>query len=167
MPTTRTTAVAVWVRRIVTDPIDDTVVHVDTKRRRFDGALARMIKHRDQVCRDPFCTAPVRHLDHVRPYRDGGPTSAANGAGLCERGNYVKDMPGWRRRVISTSGGTDNAHRQVIEVTTPTGHRYTSTPPPALGPGSNRLEQDRRRAIRRQDFLRRERLIASLPSAGP
>ncbi|MGH3464795.1 MAG: DUF222 domain-containing protein [Kribbellaceae bacterium] len=160
-------AVAVWVRRVVTDPIDDTVVHVDTKRRRFDGALARLIKHRDQVCRDPFCTAPVRHLDHVRPYRDGGPTSAANGAGLCERGNYVKDMPGWSRRVISTSGGTGNAHRQVIEVTTPTGHRYISPPPPALGPGSNRLEQDRRRAIRRQDFLRRERLIASLPSAGP
>src|SRR6266545_4471534 len=35
--------VAVWVRRIFTDPIDDTVIHVDTGRRRFDRRLARLI----------------------------------------------------------------------------------------------------------------------------
>ncbi len=162
---TEATTAAVWVRRIFTDPVDDTVLHVDTKRRRFDGALARLIRHRDQVCRDPFCSAPVRHLDHVHPYRDDGPTTAANGAGLCERGNYVKDMPGWSRRVISASDDSGVRRPHVIEVTTPTSHRYTSAAPPALGPGSNRAEQEHRRAIRRQDFLRRERLIASLPSS--
>ncbi len=160
-------AVDAWVRRILTDPIDDTVLHVDTGRRRFDGALARLIKLRDRTCRDPFCTAPIRHLDHVRPYRDGGPTSAANGAGLCERGNYVKDMPGWSRRLVAEPSGPDGHQRQVIEMTTPTGHRYKSAPPPALGPGGNRQDQERRRLIRRMDFLRRERLIASLPSPGP
>jgi Domain of unknown function (DUF222) len=164
---TNDAAVAVWVRRVLTDPVDDTVLHVDTGRRRFDGALARLIRHRDRVCRDPFCTAPIRHLDHVDPYRDGGPTSAANGAGLCERGNYAKDMPGWSRRVITTSAGAGSNQRRVLEVTTPTGHRYTSKSPPALGPGSNRRDQERRRAIRRQDFRRRERLIASLPSPDP
>jgi hypothetical protein len=132
-----------------------------------DGALARLIRYRDRACRDPFCTAAVRHLDHVRPYRDGGQTSAANGAGLCERGNYVKDMPGWTRRVTTTSAGAGSNQRRALEVTTPTGHRYTSAPPPALGPGSNRQDQERRRAIRRQDFQRRERLIASLPSPEP
>jgi uncharacterized protein DUF222 len=156
-----TDATDVWIRRIFTDPVDDTVLHVDTKRRRFDGVLARLIRRRDQVCRDPFCTAPIRHLDHVHPYRDGGPTTAANGAGLCERGNYAKDMPGWTRQVITKPSTPNGYQREVIEVTTPTGHRYTSSPPPALGPGSNRHEQDRRRAIRRQDFRRRERLIAS------
>ena len=160
-------AVAVWVRRILTDPVDDTVLHVDTRRRRFDGSLARLIRYRDRVCRDPFCTAAVRHLDHVRPHRDGGQTSAANGAGLCERGNYAKDMPGWSRRVIGRPDSGDRHQRQVIEVTTPTGHRYTSAPPPALGPGSNRQDQERRRDMRRMDFLRRERIIASLPSPDP
>ena len=164
---TNDAAVAVWVRRIFTDPVDDTVLHVDTRRRRFDGALARLIRYRDRVCQDPFCTAAVRHLDHVRPYRDGGPTSAANGAGLCERGSYAKDLPGWSRRVIGRPDSGDRHQRQMIEVTTPTGHRYTSQPPPALGPGSNRRDQERRRAIRRQDFRRRERLIASLPSPDP
>lgn len=123
---------AAWVRRLVTDPVDGTVAHVDTKRRRFDGPLAELIRHRDQLCRDPYCTAPIRHLDHVRPYRDGGATTAANGAGLCERGNYVKDMPGWTRRVVIGPGAP------AIEITTPTGHSYTSKAPPALGPGDRR-----------------------------
>jgi hypothetical protein len=148
---------AVWVRRIFTDPVDDTVVNIDTGRRRFDGHLARLIRHRDRVCRDMYCTAPIRHLDHVKPYRDGGPTSATNGAGLCERGNYVKDMPGWTRRVVSEPGTPHS-----IEIETPTGHRYTSTPPPVLGPGGNYAEQIRRAGQRRFDYLRRERLIASL-----
>lgn len=131
---------AAWVRRLVTDPVDDTVARIDTKRRRFDGALAELIRHRDRLCRDPYCTAPIRHLDHVEPYRDGGPTTAANGAGLCERGNYVKDMPGWTRRVVIGPGAP------AIEITTPTGHSYTSKAPPALGPGGRR---GRRRPLKR------------------
>ena len=56
------TAARVWVRRLLTDPIDDTVATIDTKRRRFDGALAVLINARDQVCRDPYCSRP-----HPRP----------------------------------------------------------------------------------------------------
>jgi Domain of unknown function (DUF222) len=141
-------AAATWVRRLFTDPVDDTVVRVDTRRRRFDGALARLIRFRDQVCTDPYCTAPIRHLDHVTAYRDGGPTTAANGAGLCERGNYVKDMPGWTRHVRDVGGA------RAIEITTPTGHRYTTTPPPALGPGGNHHELARRAALRRLRAIR-------------
>jgi MOSC domain-containing protein YiiM len=58
----------VWVRRLLTDPIDDTVATIDTKRRRFDGALAVLINARDQVCRDPYCNAPIRDLDHLRKH---------------------------------------------------------------------------------------------------
>ncbi len=135
-------AAAKWVRRLFTDPVDDTVVRVDTRRRRFDGALARLIRLRDQVCTDPYCTASIRHLDHVTAHRDGGPTTAANGAGLCERGNYVKDMPGWTRHVGDLEG------TRPIEIITPTGHRYATTPPPALGPGGNHHELAHRAAVR-------------------
>ena len=135
---------AVWVRRLFIDPVDETIAHLDTKRRRFDGGLARLIRYRDRLCRDPYCTAPIRHLDHVEPYRNGGSTAAANGAGLCEQGNYAKDMPGWSRQVVSEPGQTHE-----IEICTPTGHRYRSQAPPALGLGGNQRALDRRRALRR------------------
>ncbi|MDQ6657010.1 MAG: hypothetical protein M3Z00_02035 [Actinomycetota bacterium] len=61
----------------------------------------------------------------MQPYRRGGPTSIDNGQGLCERGNYVKDMPGW-----TTSKG--NTPGEVI-TTTPTGHQYRTLPPPQVG----------------------------------
>ncbi len=124
------TSARVWVRRLLTDPIDDTVATVDTRRRRFDGALAVLINARDQVCRDPYCSAPIRDLDHLHDHADGGPTSADNGIGLCQRGNLVDQIPGWH-----TTGTAK--HRVVI---TPTGHRYDTRPPPALGP---RLRHDR------------------------
>src|SRR6266545_2470153 len=148
--------VAVWVRRIFTDPIDDTVIHVDTGRRRFDRRLARLIRYRDQTCRELYCDAPIRHLDHVHPHRDGGPTTPANGAGLCERGNYTKDMPGWTHTVTSPPGQT-----QRIQIRTPTGHTYTSVPPPALGHGGNHRQLDHR-AERRRELLQRLRPIRVL-----
>ncbi len=113
-----------WVRRILTDPVDGTVTSIDTRRRRFSGALAVFLRLRDQHCRDPYCDAPTRDLDHIHDHARGGPTSAANGQGLCQRGNLVREMPGW------SSTGTGR-NRQI---TTPTGHHYDSHPPPALGP---------------------------------
>jgi hypothetical protein len=121
----------VFIRRILTDPIDQTVVAVDTRRRRFDGALARYLMARDQHCRMPYCTAPIRHLDHVRPWRDRGPTTAANGQGLCERHSYVKEAPGWRVRVVEPAGPGRWVHSTII--TTPTGHTYRSQAPPVSG----------------------------------
>ncbi len=94
------------------------------RRRRFDGALAVLINARDQVCRDPYCSAPIRDLDHLHDHATGGATSADNGIGLCQRGNLVDQIPGWH-----TTGTAK--HRVVI---TPTGHRYDTRPPPALGP---------------------------------
>jgi hypothetical protein len=121
----------VFIRRILTDPIDQTVVAVDTGRRRFDGALARYLMARDQHCRMPYCTAPIRHLDHVRPWRDRGPTTAANGQGLCERHSYVKEAPGWHVRVVEPAGPGRWVHSTII--TTPTGHTYRSQAPPVSG----------------------------------
>ena len=51
--------------------------------------------HQHRVRRDLSGSAPIRHIDHARPHRDGGPTSVVNGRGTCERCNYHKEAPGW------------------------------------------------------------------------
>jgi hypothetical protein len=120
----------VFLRRILTDPVDSTVVAVDTRRRRFDGPLARYLIARDQHCRMPYCTAPIRHLDHITPWRDGGPTTATNGQGLCERHSYTKEAPGWHVTVIDPDPDPGRSRHTTITCT-PTGHTYPSQAPPS------------------------------------
>ena len=94
--------------------------------RRFTGALRRFILLRDQTCRTPWCDAPIRHVDHIIAAREDGPTTAANGQGLCEACNYAKEAPGWRVRPVRAGPG------HTVRTTTPTGHTYDSTAPPLL-----------------------------------
>ena len=124
IPATEAEKARVWIRRMLTDPVDGTVTDIDSRRRRFNRSAATFIRLRDQVCRDPHCDAPIRDLDHLHDYADGGRTTIDNGIGLCQRGNLVDQVPGWH--IAGTS-------RQRI-IVTPTGHRYESRPPPALGP---------------------------------
>ncbi len=138
----RDTAGTVWVRRLLTSPVDGSVSEVERRRRLFTGHLRRTLIHRDQVCRTPWCGAPIRHLDHATAAHRDGPTSLDNGQGLCERCNYTKEVPGW---TTTTNVGPDEWARdrsapneldsvaRVIQ--TPTGHRYRSGPPPAI-PGT-------------------------------
>jgi hypothetical protein len=93
---------------------------------RFESWLAKLITLRDQHCRDPFCDAAIRHLDHILRHRNHGPTTLANGRGTCARGNYIREMPGWRVDLIH-SGLEGRPH--TISVTTPTGHTYHSRAP--------------------------------------
>lgn len=119
-----------WLRRVFTDPITGILTNTDPRRTRFfAGPLAREITIRDQTCRMPRCDSPIAHLDHVRRAADGGPTTQANGQGLCEAHNLVKEMPGWRTRVTDPRPG-----HHTIETTTPTGHTYRSQAPPGLPP---------------------------------
>ena len=62
------------------------------------------------LCRTPGCNAPVRHYDHVVRASDGGPTSADNGQGLCERCNYVKETWGWSSWVTTAGTGPHEVH---------------------------------------------------------
>ena len=118
-----------WWRRLFTRPEGGLLVGGDPRRRRFDGFLAHLIGIRDAGrCRDPYCDAPIRHLDHIHPHRTGGPTSYSNGRGVCARGNYVREMPGWHVDLID-DGLTDRPH--TVRTTTPTGHTYISTAGPA------------------------------------
>ena len=116
-------------RRLYRHPRSGAVVAMESRARYFPKGLATFIELRDERCRTPYCDAPIRHRDHAEPRHRGGPTSAANGLGMCERCNYVKEAPGWR--VTATM---DETGRHTAEFTTPTGMHYRSTAPPAPGP---------------------------------
>ena len=81
------------VRRLFTYPGTGDIIGMDSKARRYPGLLAMLILLRDQVCRTPWCGAPIRHTDHLHPHANGGETSERNGHGLCARCNYIKEHP--------------------------------------------------------------------------
>jgi len=112
-----------WFRRLYTHPTTRQLVAMESSRRLFPPALRRFLLARDQLCRTPWCGAPIRHTDHIQPHHTGGPTNTTNGQGLCERCNQTKETPGWH--TTTQPDGT-------VLTTTPTGHHYPSTPPPLL-----------------------------------
>jgi hypothetical protein len=112
-------------RRLYANPRGGALVAMESRARLFPRGLTAFIELRDQRCRTPYCDAPIRHRDHAQPWAEGGPTTADNGLGLCERCNYTKEGAGWR---VSTS--TDETHTQTAEFTTPTGKIYRSGAPP-------------------------------------
>lgn len=116
-------------RRLYRHPRSGALVAMESRARRFPAGLATFIGFRDQRCRTPYCDAPIRHRDHARPHHRGGASTAANGLGLCERCNYVKEAKGWR---VSATMDETGLHR--AEFTTPTGAHYRSGAPPTPGP---------------------------------
>lgn len=113
-----------WLRRLYQTPRRDRLVAMDSRSRLFPTGLAELITLDDQTCRTPWCDAPIRAGDHVRPVAEGGATTRENGQGLCQRCNLAKEAPGW-----SAARAPDGA----ITSTTPTGHSTTTRPPPPLG----------------------------------
>jgi hypothetical protein len=111
-----------WLRRIYETPKTGELVAMDSKARGFDGGLAAFLRMRDRGCREKWCDAPVRHLDHAEGHAEGGLTSAENGQGLCEAHNYAKQAIGW-------SAQPRPGPRHTIETTTPTGHTYETVAP--------------------------------------
>ena len=107
-------------RRLYARPESGDLVAMESTSRLFRGSLAQMIRFRDQVCRTPWCEAPIRHIDHPEGIDEGGETSYENGQGLCEACNHAKQAPGWRAR--PSPGGR-------VVTTTPTGIRYRTAPP--------------------------------------
>ena len=116
------------IRRVFAVPGTGELVAMESRRRTFPAALGELISLRDGGrCRTPWCDAPIRHIDHVVPDREGGATDLDNGQGLCERCNYVKEQRGWTHWV-------DTTHGQSVGILTPAGHVHTSLPPPRPGP---------------------------------
>jgi hypothetical protein len=111
------------------------LVAMESTARTFPAGLAAFLEARDRTCRTPWCDAPVRHHDHVRPHAEGGPTSAENGQGLCEGCNYAKQAPGWSSRPLP-------GDPTVIETITPSGYRHLSRAPGLPPPQRHRLRLD-------------------------
>lgn len=120
---------AVWLRRVYADPAGR-LVAASSSGRFFADGLADVLRVCDQgLCRTPYCDAPVRHLDHVRPAALGGPTEVDNGQGLCEACNLAKNAGGFTQSVGASPPGP-----HAVVTTTATGHRYVSTAPPPPRP---------------------------------
>jgi hypothetical protein len=130
-----------WLRRLYAAPLTGELVATDSRRRTFPGRLRELLVLRDQTCRTPWCDAPVAHVDHVRPVHRGGRTARDNGQGLCETCNYVKESPGWRLDLVEVRG-------HVVEVTTPTGHRYRSRAPALPGADPPATGEEKLRRLR-------------------
>ncbi|GAA1535367.1 HNH endonuclease [Brevibacterium picturae] len=109
-----------FIRRMFTSPDTGQLVGMDSRRRTFGGLLRRMVVFRDDLCRTPWCDAPIRHADHVAPVAGGGETTWSNASGLCAACNYAKEHPGWKHKATVDD----------LTVSTPTGEEYeTATPP--------------------------------------
>jgi hypothetical protein len=115
-------------RRLYRHPKSGALVAMESRSRLFPKGLGHFIDMRDDTCRTPYCDAPIRHHDHAMSSSRGGPTSAINGLGECERCNYAKEAPGWR---VSTSCDETGSHS--AEFITPTGARHRSKAPPLPG----------------------------------
>ncbi|WP_104161646.1 DUF222 domain-containing protein [Arthrobacter sp. ZGTC212] len=141
-PSRRAPRTEVWLRRLYAAPDTGRLTAMDSRARLVPDGLARLIAARDQICRTPWCGAPIRHYDHIKPFREGGPTSAENIQGLCEACNQAKEAPGWTARCEGAHGApgapgalADNngTGRHSVTIATPTGHMYRSTAPPLPG----------------------------------
>lgn len=117
-----------WFRQLYVNPLGR-LVAMASKQRLFPGGLADFLAHQGGgTCATPWCDAPVRHADHIRPADEGGQTCAANGQGLCEACNHAKQAPDWEQHVVSHP-----TERVAVETVTPTGHRYRSRAPAPPG----------------------------------
>lgn len=120
----------VLLRRLFTTPHEGQLVGMESKARVFSGLLRRMVVFRDDVCRSPWCDAPIKHADHVNPAAAGGPTTWENASGLCASCNFAKEHPGWGHETIEVG----------LIVRTPTGRRYSVSKRPLV----TKMRQPRR-----------------------
>lgn len=137
----------VWLRRLYTSPDGRDLVAMDSRRRTFTGLLRRMLILRDDVCRIPYCDAPIAQHDHITAHAVGGVTGFTNGEGLCIRCNQVKEVSGWKHTVTSSDSPTGQGPRSrvpsrgrtptphTVRVITPSGQIHHSSAPPLLGYG--------------------------------
>ena len=108
----------VW-KRLVTDPIDGTLVEHTRHTYRPPAALDDFVRARDHTCRFPGCqhSAQRADLDHTIPWPKG-PTTVGNLGALCRHHHRLKHHTTWR--LTQTNGR--------FCWTSPTGRRYTTHP---------------------------------------
>ena len=126
----------VVLRRLVTDPVDDHVLAVDSKQRFYRGELRDLIFTIDPICVVPGCDRPAIQADHAKRHADGGSTSAGNGLGVCTRHNLAHEQPGHRLE-LGPAGDGEMDRNEILWITL-SRKVYKLLHPPALGPGAQR-----------------------------
>ncbi len=126
---------ATW-RRILTDPIDGTALHVGSQTYRPPIGLDRFVKARDGSCRFPGCNWPsyACDLDHTVSHPQGG-TCADNLGPLCRRHHRCKHAGTGAGSFVQLSQATPGVFTWIM----PTGHVYTVRPRPLAPPIAEEL----------------------------
>jgi hypothetical protein len=115
-----------WLQKLYANP-NGTLIAASSKERFFPPGLGKVIRLRDHgTCREPGCNAAIKHMDHITPWKNTGPTTFTNGQGLCVRHNHNKEAHRWRSTPIIDSQ-TAAPH---ITTTDPFGNTTTCSPPP-------------------------------------
>lgn len=119
-------------RRILTDPRDDTMLSLGRTRYRPTDDLRLLLTARDERCRFPNCHRPatVSDLDHSRAWDDGGGTDPGNLGHLCRSHHTLKHQTRWRIEAHHADGR--------IDWVSPAGRRYSTFPARAARVGSAR-----------------------------
>ena len=108
----------VW-KRLVTDPVDGSLIEHSRHTYRPPAALDDFIRARDHTCRFPGCQHSAHHadVDHTIPWPTG-PTTPGNLGALCRHHHRLKHHTTWR--LTQTNGR--------FHWTSPTGRRYLTHP---------------------------------------
>jgi len=109
-------------KRLITDPSGKLLDYKQTTYKP-PKALQDHVKARDRRCRFRKCRrrAKLCDLDHRHDWQHGGTTCVLNLECLCERHHQLKHQTRWR-----LTGNPES----TLTWTSPTGHNYTSNPPP-------------------------------------
>ena len=87
--------VSLWslIRRVVTDA-GGVIIDLGRTRRLFSGHAREAVMLLEPTCIWPGCEQPHTwcHADHITSWTERGPTNSDNGAPLCPRHNYLKEM---------------------------------------------------------------------------
>jgi Domain of unknown function (DUF222) len=123
----RIAANGTW-RRLLTDPVNGTVLEASTTRHDPGKLVSETLLARHPVCAWSGCNRPARECDrdHGIPFAQSGTTTLRDLAPFCEFHHIIKDTPAWGWKAVNNPDGS-------VTLTAPTGHRYT-TEPPARGP---------------------------------
>jgi hypothetical protein len=123
----RIAAGGTW-RRILTDPVNGTVLEASTTRHDPGMLVSETLLAAHPTCDWVNCNRAARECDrdHGAPFARTGITRLADLRNYCELHHIIKDTPAWGWVATNNPDGSTT-------LTTPAGHRYT-TPPATPGP---------------------------------
>jgi hypothetical protein len=119
----RLTAAAPSFYRVLTDPVNATVLDVDRTRYRPPADLQRLVRTRFPRCTFPGCNRAATEcdIDHNIDWASGGATADNNLTPLCRHHHRLKHHTRWQMRRGANS---------ALRWTSPTGRNHPGDPPP-------------------------------------